>query len=127
MGLEDLPVLADDVGDPAGVLVAGTVARSIREADLVVRVGNEPERKVELVGEALAVLTVIEADADDLGVLRFVLIDEVPEPGTLLRSARCIGLGKKPENDFLSPQVAEADRVSAVVGRIEFGSFVAGG
>jgi hypothetical protein len=48
---------------------------------------------------------VVEARAKDGGVLLFVLVDEVPEPGTLCRSTRCVSLRIKPQHDLAAAQI----------------------
>jgi len=125
MRLYDLPFLVDEIRDAAGVLVFRGVARAVGEADLPVGVADQREGKVELRGEALVVFALVEADADDLCVLRFVLVAEVPEPGTLRGSAGCVGLRIEPEDDFLSAKVAETDGVAVMIDSFEIGGDVA--
>ena len=91
----------------------------------MIDVGDQRKREIELRGEALAVLTAIEAGADDLGVFRLVLLVEVPEPGTFCGSAGCIGFRKKPENDFLAAQIAQPDGPVVMIDGIEVGSNIA--
>jgi len=126
MRLRDPAVLVDHVCDAARVLVARFFRGAVREADLVVGVAEELEGEVELLFEAGVFLLRVEADAEDDGVLRFVLADEVPEPGTFDGSARCVGLRIEPEHDFLAAQVAEANRVAVVILRFEIGSLISG-
>jgi hypothetical protein len=125
MRLRDLSVLVDHVRDAASVFVGRLLRRAVREADLVVGVAEEGEGEVELLREAGVFLRGVEADAEDDGVLRFVLADEVPEPGTFDRSAGCVGLRIEPEHDFFAAQVAEANRVAVVIDRFEIGSLIA--
>jgi hypothetical protein len=89
VGLGDLPVLVDDVGDAPRVLVLRRLGGPVREADPAVGVAEQREGEVELLREAGVVLDVVEADAENLRVLVLVLGDEVPEPGTLTRSTGC--------------------------------------
>jgi hypothetical protein len=124
MRLCDLPVLVDHVCDAAGVLVGRFLCRAVREADLLVRVAEEGEGKTELLRKGSVFILRVEADAEDDGVLCFVLADEVPEPGTLERSAGCVGLRVEPEHDLLAAQVAEANRVAVVIDRFEIGSLI---
>lgn len=126
MGLGDLAFLVDHVGDAAGELVFGRIAGSVGEADRALGVAQQRKGKVELLGEGLVFLGGVEAGAEDLRVLRFVLRREVPEPGTLLRSARCVGFRIEPEDDFLTAQVGKPDAVAVVIHHIEIGSFLAG-
>jgi hypothetical protein len=119
MGLSDPAVLIDDVGDAPRVFVLLAVARAVREADLALGVSDEGEGKIELFGEALVLVAAVEADADDLRVLLFVLADEVPEPGTLDGSAGGVGLRIEPEDDPLAAQVAQADGVAFMINGVE--------
>ena len=126
MGLRDLSVFVDHVGDAAGVLVFVRVAGAVGEADLMVGVAEERKREVVLLGEALVFFLRVEADAEDLSVFRFVLGLEVPEPGTFARSTGCVGFWIKPEHDFFAAQVAQADGVAVVVDSLEVRSRIAG-
>jgi hypothetical protein len=125
VGLGDLPFFVDHIGDAAGVFILFGLAGAVGQADLVVGVAEEREGEVVLFSESLVFGRRVETDAEDLRVLRFVLGLEVPEPGTLARSAGCVGLRVEPEDDFLAPQVAEADGVAVVVGGLEIGSSLA--
>jgi 2-polyprenyl-3-methyl-5-hydroxy-6-metoxy-1,4-benzoquinol methylase len=91
----------------------------------VVGVAEQGEGEAELFGEVFVLRLRVETDADDLRVLRRVFGLEVPEPGTLARSAGCVGLRIEPENDFLSAKVAKTDGVSVVVHRLEVRSHFA--
>jgi hypothetical protein len=117
--LGDLAVLVDHVRDPARVLVFRRVGGAVCDADLAVGVAEERERKVILLRELRVVLDAVEADADDLRVLLVVLRREVPEPGTLGRSASGIGLRIEPEHELLAAEVAELHAISVVIDRLE--------
>jgi hypothetical protein len=119
MDLRDASLLINQVRDAAGVLILGRVRRAVRQADLVVGVAKQ--RKVELLffREFLIGFYAVEAGADDLRVLRGVVAGEVPEPETFCGSARCVGLGKEPQDDFLSAKVAELDAAAEMIGRFE--------
>ena len=125
MRFGDAAVFVDDVGDAAGVFVAGARGGTVGQADPAVRVTQQWEGKPELTGEAGVLLSGVETRAEDLRVLRGVLIVEVPEPGTLEGSARCVGLRKEPEHDSLAAQIAEADLAAGVVADLELGRDVA--
>lgn len=125
MRLGDAAVLVDDVGDAAGVFVAGARGRAVRETDLPVRVAQQGVGEGELLREAGVLVCRVETRAEDLRVLRGVLIVEVPEPGTLEGSARCVGLRKEPEHDSLAAQIAESDLAAGVVADLELGRDVA--
>jgi len=124
--LQDRAVLADHVGDPARVLVLLRIGGAVGDADLPLRVADQREREVELFREALVLFPRVEADAEDLGVLCLVLLDEVPEPGTLDRSARGVGLRIEPEDDLFAAQVAQPDGGAAMVDAFEIRSWISG-
>jgi hypothetical protein len=125
MRFGDAAVLVDEVGDAAGVFVADARGGAVGETDLAVRVAQQWVGEVELFGEAGVLLGRVETGAEDLRVLRGVLIVEVPEPGTLEGSARCVGLRKEPEHDSLAAQIAEADLAAGMVADLELGRDVA--
>src|SRR5216684_3905092 len=62
--------------------------------------------------KTLVLFTRIETHAEHLRILRLILVDQVPEPGTLGRSARGVGLWIEPEHDLLTAQVVEANRTA---------------
>jgi hypothetical protein len=126
MRLRDLPLLVDQVRDAAGVLVFGGVGGAVGEADLALGVAEQREGEVKLPGEGGVRFLVVEADADDFRVFRFVLFDEVPEPGPFLRSTGCVGLRIEPEHNPAAAQIAQADAVAVMIVDLESGSFVAG-
>jgi len=125
VGLRDLALFIDHVGDAAGVFVLFRVAGTVGQADLVVGVAEEGEGEVVLLGEVFVLGLGVETDPEDLRVLRVVLGLEVPEPGTLARSAGCVGLRVEPEDDFLAAQIAETDGVAVVINGFEIGSSLA--
>jgi hypothetical protein len=122
--LRDLAVLVDDVRDPFRVFVLWRFGRAVRESNLPIGVAQQREGEVELLGELRVRGDVIKTDAEDCGVLRLVLGDEVPEPGTLGRSARCVGLRIKPQHDFASAQIVQRDLAAAMVGHFKIRSLV---
>ena len=126
VGLGDLAFLVDDVGDAAGVLVLGGVGGTVGETDLAFGVAEQGEGEVELFGEAAVRFDGIEADAQDLRVLGLELHVEVPEPGTLTRSTRGVGLRIEPEHDFLAAPVGELHAIAVVIDDVEIGSGLAG-
>ena len=92
----------------------------------MVGVAEEWEGEVELLREAGVFFPGVEADAEDDGVLCFVLRDEVPEPGTFDRSAGCVGLRIEPEDDLAAAEIAEAYRIAVLVTAFEVRSLIAG-
>jgi hypothetical protein len=124
--LGDLSFFVDHVGDAACVLVFRGVRRAVRDADGLLRVAEQGEGEIELLREVAILVDGIEADAEDLRVFGLVFGVEVPEPGTLTRSTRGVGLGIEPEHDLLPEIVGEAHPVALVVGDVEVGSAIAG-
>jgi hypothetical protein len=122
--LLDPPVLIDDIGDATRVFILRARRRAVREADTAVGVAEQREGEVELLREARVRIDVIETHAEDLSVFCGVLIVEVPEPGTLERSARCVGLRIKPEHDLLAGKISELHALTVMVRRIEVGRFL---
>jgi hypothetical protein len=122
MGLGNLAFLIDDVGNAARVLVLGGLASSVGQSYGTVGVAKQRKGESVLFSEAAILSLRIEADPEDLGVLRRVLSLEVPEPGTLARSARGVGLRIKPEHHLLPAQIAQANGRAVVVGGFEIGS-----
>lgn len=118
-------VLVDDVGDALRVFVARRIRGAVRDADAAIGVAKQREREVELLRKSGVVRDVVEARAENRRVLFLVFADEVPEPGTLFRSARCVGLRIEPEHHFASAQIMQRDGVAVVIRNFEIGSFVA--
>jgi hypothetical protein len=125
MRLGDLPLLVDDIRDPFRVLVLRRLGRAVRDPDLAIGVAQQREGEVVLLGELRVRGDVIETDAEDRSVLRLVLGDEVPEPGTLGRSAGCVGLRIKPEHDLAPAQIVQRNLAAAMIGHLEVRSLVA--
>jgi hypothetical protein len=124
--LRDLSFLVDHVRDAFRVLVGRRCGGAVREADLPLGVAEQREGELELLGEVLVLFRRIEADAEDLRVLRLVLRREVPEPGTFARSTGGVGLRIEPEHDFFSAQIAELHAVAVVIDDVEVGRNFAG-
>jgi len=122
----DASVLVDHVADALRVFVVRGGGGAVSEADLALRVAEEREGEAELLGELGVVFDRVEGDAEDLGVLRFVLLLQVPEPGTFQRSARGVGLREEPEHDLLAAVVAQLHIAAVVVFDLEIGSGIAG-
>lgn len=126
MRLRDLAFFVDHIRDAARVFVLRRFGRAVREADLAIGVAEQREGKVVFFGERGVGFFVVEADAEDLRVLRFVLLREVPEPGTFPRSTGGVGFRIKPEHDLLAAQAGQAHAVAVMVGDVEVGSGIAG-
>src|SRR2546427_7755491 len=119
MDLGDATLLVDDIRNAAGVFVTRSAGGAVGQADFPVGVTEQRKGKFVLLGKAGVVLNRVKADAEDLGVLRFVLVGQVPEPGTLGRSTAGVGLGEEPQHDFLAAKVTELHATAAMIGRFE--------
>jgi hypothetical protein len=124
MRLSDAAVFVDDVGDPLRVLIFRRFGGAIGDTNLAVSVTQKGEGETELLGEAGVGVDIVEAGAEDGGVLRFVLVDEVPEPGTLGRSARCVGLRIEPQHNLAAAQIMQRNLAAVMIQHFEIGSFV---
>lgn len=125
MRFGDLPLLVDDVRDPFRIFVLRRISRAVRETDFAIGVAQKREREVILLGELRVGGGVIETDAEDRRVLCGVLRAEVPEPGTLGRSAGCVGLRIKPEHNLASAQIVQRNVAAEVIAHLEVRSLVA--
>jgi len=125
MSLGDPALLVDDISDAAGVFVARAVEGPIGHADPAIGVAQQGEGKIVFLGEASVVLDLVDADAKDLRVLRFVFLGEVPEPGTLGRSPGGVGFREKPKDNLLTAEVAQLHAAATMIGRFEIGSWIA--
>jgi hypothetical protein len=122
--LGDAALFVDDVGDPLRELIVGRSGGAVRQADLAIGVAEQREGEAEFLCEVGVVFDVIETGTEDGGVFRFVLVDEVPEPGTLGRSARCIGLRIEPEHDLAAAQIVQRKLAAVMVQHFKIRSFV---
>ena len=119
MDLSDLSLLVDHVRDAACVFVFRRVGGTVRDPDLAVGVAQQREGELVLGREVRVVFDAVEADADDLRVLFLVLAREVPEPGTLGRSAAGIRFRIEPEHELLAAEVAQLHAIAVVIERLE--------
>ena len=107
VSFENRSVGSDQIGDAAREWLIFRVSRPVGDAYLARRVGDQREWEVELARELDVRFRRIEAAADDFRVALPVLVVKVPEPGPLIRSARCVRLRKEPEHDMLAAQCGE--------------------
>jgi hypothetical protein len=92
-----------------------TVSTSaIRHSYAPVGIAQQREGKVVFLGKAGILFDIVEADAEDLNIVLIEVANLVAEPATLDRSARCVGLGIKPEYNFASAQFRECDLLALV-------------
>jgi hypothetical protein len=125
MRLGDPSVLVDDVGDPFRILILRRIGSTVRDPDLAIGVAQQGEREIKLLGESRVRIRIIETRTEDGRVLLFILADEVPEPGTLGRSARCVGLRIEPKHDFAAAQIVERNVTPKVIVHFKIRSLIA--
>ena len=114
MRFEHHALLVDEIRDPFRLRGVAAVAGPIGQADLAVFVAEQRKREVILRCELRVVFRCVEAASEDLSVFFPILVVEVPEPGTLGRSAGCARLRIEPENDFAAAVIFEADHFTGV-------------
>jgi hypothetical protein len=124
MRLRDAAFLVDQVRDPLRVFVRWRSGSPVGQADFAIGVAEKWEGEFEFLGEVGVGFDVVETRAEDGGVLRFVLVDEVPEPGTLGRSAGCVGLRIKPEHDLAAAQIVQSNGLPVMILHFKIGSLV---
>jgi hypothetical protein len=107
--LEDLSLFVDQVGDSLGVSRLPVIARAVGEPQLTAGIAQQWKRKAEFFCEGGVGRCVIEARPEDLDLLLGELSGPVTEPFSFDRSARGVGLGIKPEEDFPTAEVLERE------------------
>ena len=115
----DAAVFVDHISNPLRVLISGRGRRAVGDTDLAVGVAEQRERKFVFLREFGVVLRLIEAGAEDLDILRLVVLVEVPEPGTFGGSTGCVGFGKEPQQHFFSAEVAKLHAFSVMIADFE--------
>ena len=93
--------------------------------DLLIRVGDEYVRKVELRNELLMGPLVVGRDPYDLNILLIKFGTRIPERTCLLRSARCIVFWIEPKHDTFAAKIFQAYRLAILVAGREFRCLVA--
>jgi hypothetical protein len=84
-----------------------------------VPIGQEAVGEALGLGEGLVLLGRVERDAEDLGVQGFELWGSVTEPPAFDRSAGRRGFRVPPEHDPSAAEVARADAIASMVGKVE--------
>jgi hypothetical protein len=115
MCFDDFPVSADPERNASRVVVGRNVAGAVRNTELALGVRQKREGEVVLLGEAALGVDIIEAAAEDHRIEFREFVVEVPEPGTLLRSARCVGHRIEPQHDVSSSVVAQPNGLAAMI------------
>jgi hypothetical protein len=119
VGLHDLALLVDHVCNAARVFVFRRFRGAVCDADFAIDVAEQGEGEVEFLGEVAILCRGVEADAEDLRVLRFVFDLEVPEPGTFPRSTGCVGFRIEPEHDAFAAQIRKLHVIAKVILHLE--------
>ena len=102
-------------------LLGAGVTRLVGDADLLVVVGKQTEREVELVVERLVLFRRIEADAEDFAVVLRILLGLITQALALNRSTGRVGLRVPPQQHPAAAQIGERDGAAVLVGNREVG------
>jgi hypothetical protein len=121
---EDIPIGADDAGDPPRVNRVLGVASAVGEPDAPCGVAEKGEIEAELLRERAVLVLGIEADSQNLYVLLLELPNVVAEPATFGGSAGGVGLGIEPEDYDLSEVVLQPNEISEMIPDLELGGFL---
>ena len=117
--LDYATVRADHVGDAFCVLRGRVVRSPVCHSYLSFRIAKQAEGEIELFGKSPVLFYRVKTDAEYLGILVCVLLDSITEPNAFSRSARCVGLRVKPQDDGAPFEVAQADIFARVRLHIE--------
>jgi hypothetical protein len=107
----DHPYLINEVGDAAGI--AG-VPCTIRFAQDALGVTEQGKLKTSFLGKRFVDLGAIKTRAQNLNVVADKGIVLVTEPVPFPRSTASVGLGVKPQHDFLTAQPRQCHRGAVV-------------
>ena len=119
VGLRDLAVRRDDVGDAFGKPCLRGIRGAVGQPDFALRVAEERKRVFELLREVRVLRLRVEGDAPDLRVVFLEFRVEVAEPATLDRSTRRVGLRIEPQNDGPAALVGEARAAPPMVPNVK--------
>ena len=108
-------VLTDHVADALRITGFRIIGRPVGDPNAAIDVTKQPIRKLELLRKGPILIDRIEADPQYLEARRTDSICVVAQRATLNRSARCICLGIKPEQNLLPPQLRKAHGLPAVI------------
>ena len=110
---------ADHVCDAFCVLSGRIVRSPVCHSYLSFCIAKQAEGEIELFGKSPVLFYCVKTHAEYFGILVCVLLDSITEPNTFSRSARCIGLRIKPQDDGAPSEVAQADIFARVRLHIE--------
>jgi hypothetical protein len=102
--LRNPAILVDQKADSAGVTRLGVGTGTVGQSNAAIGVAQQWKWKIIPLCKRGILFNVVEADAQDLDIVLFEVADLIAEPATLDRSARCVGLGIKPENHLSAAQ-----------------------
>ena len=120
--LKDRAVRTDHVGDTIGVTLIRIGSSVVVQSYTAFRIGKQLERKIEFPGERPVFLHRVEADPQYDHTLGFEVLDSVPEPFAFDGSARCVGLGIKPQHHGLPGKIRKLDRFTVLIFGLKSGS-----
>jgi hypothetical protein len=104
------------------ILLIGSAFDAVRLTNGPVDIAQQRETESVFFGEDEVLRRGVEARAEDLGARRLELWASVTEALPFTRSAAGGCLGKPPQHDPRTPQVAESHRVAPLVGKGEIRS-----
>ena len=105
--LGDQTVRSDHVGMAVSRLIRRAAAGSVRRADRTFGIAQQRVRKILIFGELGVGFLGVRADAENLDVLRFILLDSITESDAFGRSPTSAGARVKPEYHGFTGVVAE--------------------
>ena len=114
-------VRSDDVGDTFGGFVSGRFAGAVGDAERAIGVTEQREGELLLVSEFGVRAEVVGADAEDLDVSCFVVVDSNTESMAFRCSATGAGFGVEPHDHGSAGVVAEFNGGSGMVEDFEIG------
>ena len=128
VGLGDRSVGSDQVAVPlreVGELVVRIPQDLVGRSGGLVRVGQEAEREVELLGEGLVVGRNVERDAEYGAIGVCILLGLITQALSLKRSTGGVGFGVPPEQYPVAALVRKGGRVAVLIISGEIGCLAA--
>ena len=126
VGLEDLSVLPNHIGNALGVLIPGRFTRSISQSYIPISVTQQGEGEMELLRKGGVFFYRVKADPKNRHIFRIILKDSITESFAFVGSAGCVRLGVKPK-DHLSPEKFVQGHLFPFMGLyLEIGRFFSG-
>ena len=119
MRLENGPVRTDQISNAFRVPIRFRLPGAIRDSNRPIDISEQRKGKAVLRSEGFLFVNRIETASENLGAQALIVTVEVPEPGTLDRSARCVGLRIKPENYVSARVVTQLDAAILVIGNLK--------